>query len=310
MTQPTPQNPGLLNWLLIIVLGMIWGGAFMSVRLALDGFAPLTVAALRVSIAALCLLIIGQILGQGIGRVSRDAGSLGWRFAVILGTVSIAAPLTLLSWGQQFVPSALAGVAMGAVPLLVLPLVYVFSPEEGIGPRRVFGIVLGFCGLCLLIGPSAFGGTANAFGFWGGAACIIAACGYAIGSVVTRRAPTMPPITLASATLCVASAILVPLALWFDGWPSSWPAKPTQAILFAALFPTALAAVIRVRVVTTAGSLFMSLTSYQVPVWSVIFGVTLMNESLPQNVFLALALILTGIGISQSRSLISMLRRN
>jgi len=309
MTNPTPQNPGLLNWLLILLLGIIWGGAFMSVRIALDGFPPLTVAALRVAIAAMCLAAIGPFFGQGLQKVTHTADRAGWTFATLIGLGAVSAPLTLLSYGQQYVPSALAGVAMGAVPLLVLPLVYVFSPEEGIGPRRILGVCLGFLGLCILIGPSALSAETSIASFWGGAACITAACGYAIGSVVTRRAPKMPPIAFATATLCVASIILVPIAFWVDGFPAAWPARPTQALLFAALFPTALAAVIRVRVITTAGSLFMSLTSYQVPVWSVIFGVTLMGEQLPPQLFIALALILTGIGINQSRSLTALIKR-
>jgi drug/metabolite transporter (DMT)-like permease len=75
------------------------------------------------------------------------------------------------------------------------------------------------------------------------------------------------------------------------------------ALIYVAVFPTALAAIIRVRVITTAGSLFMSITSYMVPVWAVIFGITLMGETLPPQLFWALALILAGIGLSQWRAI-------
>ena len=96
---------------------------------------------------------------------------------------------------------------------------------------------------------------------------------------------------------------MVPLALWFEGLPSDWPTRPTIGLLYAALLPTALAAVIRVRIITTAGSLFMSIVSYLVPVWSVIFGIILLNEALPTNLFLGLGLILSGIALSQARSI-------
>jgi drug/metabolite transporter (DMT)-like permease len=306
---PTPERPGLFNLFLVILLGVIWGGAFMSVRLSLDGFGPWTVAAIRIAIAAFVLCVAGPLLGQPITSLYRQAGKKGWGFAAIIGIGSVALPFGLLSWGQQFVPSAFAGVAMGAVPLLVLPLVYLFSPEEGIGPRRIIGIALGFVGLVILLGPGALEGAGDDRAFWGRLACLSAAGCYAAGSVLTRRAPKMPPISFATATLLAAALVMVPLALVLEGLPQEWPLLPTQAVVYAALFPTALAAVIRVRVITTAGSLFMSLTAYMVPIWSVIFGVVLMDENLPPQLFYALAIILVGIGISQSRALAGIFRR-
>ncbi|TDT74769.1 drug/metabolite transporter (DMT)-like permease [Litoreibacter halocynthiae] len=306
MSTPSPENPGLFNWLLVITLGVIWGGAFMSVRLSLDGFGPWTVAAWRTGLGGIALAIIGAMLGQGMHKIPSVRA---WIFAGIIGAGAVALPFALLSWGQQFIPSAFAGVAMGAVPLLVLPLVYLFSKEEGIGPRRVLGMLLGFVGLFILVGPGAAASTGHENEWLGRIACLAAAGCYAAGSVVTRRAPKMPPIAFATATLLLAAVILVPIAALTEGWPNDFPATPTAALIYVALFPTALAAVIRVRVITTAGSLFMSLTSYQVPVWSVILGVSFMGETLPPQLFFALAIILAGIGLSQSRALMAMIRR-
>jgi drug/metabolite transporter (DMT)-like permease len=225
----------------------------------------------------------------------------------------VALPFTLLSWGQQFVPSAFAGVVIGSVPLLVLPLVAIFSPEEGIGPRRVVGLLMGFAGLLVLFGPAAFPGLSAAEAppmlLAGTTAFVAAAACYAVGSVLTRRAPSMPPVSFAAGTLVIAAIVLMPIALVVEGWPREWPRTPTIALLYAALGPTALAAVIRVRVITTAGSLFMSITSYMVPIWSVIFGITLLGEDLPPQLFTALALTLAGIGIAQSRAIAASLRR-
>lgn len=298
MSQVSPQNPGLLNWILVSSLGIIWGAAFMSVSLSLDGYPPWTVSAARVGIASIVLTALGSAMGQSLRTIP---SARAWFYVAMIGLGSTALPMSMLSWGQQFVPSAFAGVAMGAVPLLVLPLVYVFSPEEGIGPRRIIGIVLGFVGLYILIGPNATEAAGHPFEPYGRLACIAAAACYATGSVITRRAPAMPPIAFASASMIVAATALVPAALVLEGWPQEFPVGPSVALLYAALLPTALAAIIRVRVITTAGSVFMSITSYMVPVWSVIFGASLMNETLPSQLFAALGIILTGIAISQSR---------
>lgn len=306
MSTLSPQNPGALNWFLILLLGVIWGGAFMSVRLSLDGFGPWTVAAARTALGGALLWVIGSLMGQGLRTIPSPRA---WAFSTVIGSGAIALPFAMLSWGQQFVPSAFAGVAMGAVPLLVLPLVAIFSREEGIGPRRIVGLILGFVGLAILLGPEALNPTGAAQEVWGRLACLASAACYAAGSVITRRAPAMPPLAFAASSLLIATLILVPIALVQEGLPATFPVSPSMALLYAALFPTALAAVIRVRVITTAGSLFMSLTSYMVPVWSVIFGVSLMGEALPKQLFVALALILTGIAISQSRALTALFAR-
>lgn len=305
MTTPSPQNPGTLNWLLILALGVIWGAAFMGVSVALQGFGPWTVTAARVALGAIVLGVAGSAMGQPIWRLG---GVRPWVFAGLIGIEAVALPFALLSWGLQFIPSAFAGVAMGAVPLLVLPLVYLFSPDEGIGPRRVIGMILGFVGLVILIGPGALDGNGGDV-MLGRLACIGAACCYAVGSVMTRRAPKMPPIAFAGATLAVGAVILVPIALISEGIPTVFDQTATLGLLFVAIFPTALAAVIRIRVITTAGSLFMSITSYMVPVWAVIYGITLMGEDLPPQLFVALGVILCGIGIAQSRAIAAALRR-
>ncbi len=300
MTTPSPQNPGVLNWVLLLSLSVIWGAAFLSVSVALEGFGPLTVAGLRVGIAAVVLTLLAPLFGQGLGTIPSGRA---WGFVAAVGIGATALPFTLLAWGQQFVPSAFAGVTMGAVPLIVLPLVYLFSPEEGIGPRRIIGMGLGFIGLVLLIGP---GGEDSAEGpnvFLGKLAFLGSAACYAVGSVVTRRAPKMPPLAFAAGGLICGSAVLMPIAVLSEGVPESWPLRPTTGLLYAALLPTAVAAVIRVRIITTAGSLFMSIVSYLVPVWSVILGILLLGEELPANLFLGLGLILAGIGLSQWRSI-------
>jgi drug/metabolite transporter (DMT)-like permease len=305
----TPQNPGLSSWLLVGLLSVIWGTAFMGMAVALEGHGPLTVAAGRTAVGALALLAVSRATGQGLARVP---GAAGWRYVAALALTNVALPFALLAWGLQHVPSAFAGVTMGAVPLFILPLAYLFSPEEGIGPRRVAGVALGFAGLAVLVGPGAFAAGEGEMTGWGRLACVGATLCYAVGSILTRRAPAMPSLTMAAAMLALASALLVPLALWHEGVPDLAPDRAMLALLYIGLLPTGLAFFVRVRIITTAGSLFMSIVSYLVPVWAVIFGVALMGEALPPQLYAALSLILAGIALSQWRtlaSLVGMLRR-
>ncbi|MEM6636579.1 MAG: DMT family transporter [Pseudomonadota bacterium] len=295
MTAPSPDAPGSRNWFLITVLGVIWGSAFMATTVALEGFGSLQVAAGRVLVAAIILSCLRPILRSQNGRIE---GARAWAFALIIGTVSTALPFLLLSVGLQYVPSAFAGIAMGAVPLLVLPLAALFLPDENIGPRRIAGLSMGFVGLVFLMSPSLTSGGSETE-LIGQLACIGAAFCYATGSIVTRRAPKMPPFAFASTTLWTASVVLVPAALVIEGLPATWDMRAGLALIYVAALPTAAAAVIRILVITTAGSLFMSLTSYMVPVWAVIFGVALLGEQITLNVLVALAVILGGIALAQ-----------
>lgn len=296
----TPDSPGLTNWILILLLGAVWGTAFMSMELALEGFGPVSVAAMRVAFGAPVLIIGGALTGQGLDRL--DTRRV-WLFAAASGVLSFALPFFFLSWGQQYVPSAVAGVAMGTVPLLLLPLVMIFSPEENVTWQKAAGLATGFVGLFVLVGGNIDSGSSDGMAFWGTLACTGTAASYAVGSIVMRRSPAVPAIAFAAASLLVASAIMVPTALVTEGLPETFAPGALAAAAYAAVFPTALAAFLRVHVIKTAGSLFMGTVAYMVPVWAVIFGVVILDEALPPELYMALALILSGIGISQWKTL-------
>lgn len=291
-----PGRPGLTNWIILVVLGAIWGSAFMAMELALRGFAPLWVAALRTGIAAPVMLAIAAVAGQGIGHVAR---ARAWSHVAPAGVVGVVLPFFLLTWGQQHVPSAFAGVAMGSVPIVLVPLAYVFLRDERVTPMKLLGLIVGFAGLVVLVGPGALAPGAGDDVLLGRLACLGAATGYAVASILTRRCPPVPPMAFTAGTLTVAALILVPAALIVEGVPRGFGRGALAAAIYAALFPTALAFYLRVLVINSAGSLFMSLVSYIVPVFAVLFGVLLLGEDIRPELYLATALILGGIAVSQ-----------
>ena len=288
IARPTPEN-----WLSILFLGLIWGGTFMIVAVALRGYGPLTVACARTTLGAVALLILMGAMGRRFPRDRRV-----WGFAIPIGILSTALPFFLLSWGQQYVPSAFAGLSMAALPLFVLPLAHVFS-DEPMSLRRALGVTLGFTGAALLLGPGALSFGAGDADALGRIACLSAAVSYAVASILTRRCPPVDAITLSAVTMVVGAVVLIPAMLVVEGVPRLSGTLSDPAIVLLGLVPTALAALIRVRVVQTAGSVFMTLVNYQVPVWSMVFGAAILSEALPARFFAALALILTGLAVSQ-----------
>ena len=292
-------SPTPLAWLLLVLLGLTWGGSFLGIAKALTGFGPLTVAAARIGLAAVILTAIALVSGTGLPPRSTPEGRRIWRHCLGMGVFSNALPFALLSWGQERVSSGFAGITMAVVPLLVLPLAHVFVPGERMTRRKAAGFAIGFCGVVLLIGHGGGGGS-EGVGL-ARLACIAASCSYAVGAIITRLAPPGPTLSFAAAGLLVAAAISIPLALGVEGWPASPPPLALAGVLYLGIFPTALATLALVYVVQSAGPSFMSLVNYQVPVWAVILGLVVLDEALPPQFLGALALILAGLAVSQLR---------
>jgi drug/metabolite transporter (DMT)-like permease len=205
----------------------------------------------------------------------------------------------LLSWGQQFVTSGFAGVSMAAVALIVLPLAHMMIPGEQMTVRKTLGFIIGFIGVVVLIGGQAFETTGAALETPGRIACVLAASCYAVSSVLMRRLPPVDPIGLATVTLIIGSVIVIVAAFVVEGPPPLPDAKTCAVLIGLGLIPTAGANLIRVLVIRSAGPTFMSLTNYQVPLWSVGLGALILNEPLPPSLLLAMVLILCGVGLSQ-----------
>ncbi len=303
VTTRMAQNPTTANWASIGLLGIVWGGTFMIVSIALRDYGPVTVACARTTLGAAALVLLMRVTGRRWPTGNRRL----WTFLIAISLLSTALPFYLLSWGQQYVPSAFAGISMAALPLFVLPLAHVFA-DEPLTFRRTAGVIMGFIGAAVLIGPGIFAATGDRAAF-GQLACVTAALSYAVAAILTRRCPPIDPVALSTITLVVGAIVLIPAMLLAEGVPG-WAGQTSGfAILFLGLMPTALAALLRVQVIRSAGPVFMTLVNYQVPLWSMVFGVLILSEALPWRFFVALALIMTGLALSQWGALLRLFGR-
>jgi len=293
------SQPSTANWISIFALGLIWGGTFMVVSIALRGYGPITVACARTTLGAFALLGIMFALRRPLPSPQ------AMRAIAIIGPLNTALPFMLLSWGQQYVPSAFAGISMAVLPLFVLPLAYFFS-DETLNLRRVIGVLFGVVGAIVLIGPGVLR-IGTGMEPWGQIACLLATLSYSISSILTRRCPPVDSITMAAFTLMFGSIIMIPLMIMIEGIPTPTTRESTLAIIVLGLVPTAFAAYLRILVVRTAGSVFMTNVNYQVPLWSVVFGAVVLDENLPIEFFIALGIILAGLAISQGKNPIRLL---
>ncbi len=290
------------NWLKLLLLAMLWGASFMSMSVALKDAGPFFVVSARLSIGALFLVTLTYARGVGLPSCRGEGAGRLWLFILAMAIFTNTLPFSLLSWAQQVVPSGFAGVCMSAVPLITLPLAHFLLPGNRMTYRRVLGFAIGTLGVIVLIGPEALSGIFSdntGVETLARLACLGTATCYAMGSILTRLAPETDRVGLAAAVLLVAALLITPYALITEGWPESLGAKSTWALIYLGLLPTGLAQVLLVQVIRDAGPVFLSLVNYQVPLWAVFFGATLLSEPLPPSLFWALALILLGMGLSQ-----------
>lgn len=290
---------GLRDWALLATLVALWGSNFMFIKIAVASIPPATLVAVRLVIGALILLAVVRALGYPFPRWGRI-----WGVYAAVAVVGNSAPFFLISWGQQFIDSALAGILMAIMPLTTLVLAHFFVAGERMTRFRVAGFLIGFGGIMVLMGPAALGGLGgSALEILAQAAVLGGALCYAAQSVLIRVKLTGDVMVASAAIISVSALISVPIALAVD---APWRLAPTAASLWTVLWigigPTALATIAYVRLIGTAGPTFMSLVNYCVPVLALFLGVALLGETPGDNAYGGLALILAGIGVSRLRS--------
>lgn len=293
------QSPDIAgkHWLMVATLGVTWGATFMVIEIALTGITPFWLAAGRIGFAAALMMVIWALRGFRLFAQRPDAGASA--ILLLVSVLSSAVPFMLLSWGQQFVTSGFAGVSMAAVALMVLPLAHLMVPGEHMTLRRTFGFGIGFAGVTVLIGAQAFASTGLALETAGRAACLGAAGCYALSSVLMRRLPPVDPFGLATVLLIIGCCAVIPAAWAVEGPPPLPDARTLAVLAILGLIPTAGANVLRVILIRSAGPTFMSLTNYLVPLCSVLFGALILAEPLPPSLLTGMALILSGVFLSQ-----------
>jgi len=287
-----PVSPTPASYAMLVSLILIWGTAFLLVKIAVETVHPSAVAAARVWFAAIVVIPFAILT-----RRSLPKGARRWITCAIAGVLSLALPITLLTWAQQFVPSGIVGVYMAAIPLLVLPLAHIFSPGEQMTRAKLFGFLVGFIGLMVLIGWDTLRQLGSADGL-AQLACLACSLCYATSSLIIRRAPKTDPIAFSAIALFVASLLVLPLGL------AHWPTEPlpthTWAIMiWIGVIATGLAMVLRVTVISTAGSVFMSIAGYFLPIVALIVGTMFGGEEIEPSDAIACALILCGIAYAQ-----------
>ena len=286
----TASPPALLPELLLLgLLALLWGSSYLLIRVALDGLPPVTLIALRVSLAAVVLLAVVRWQGH---RLPRDLAS--WRDLFVQSLLNATAAWTLLAWGQQYVDSGLAGVLNSTSPVFVFFITLLVTRHEALSPLKLAGALLGVAGVTLIIGTDVLGGLGRQVAAQ--LAVLLGAFLYGCAAVNGKRFDHMPPTVTAAAVMLCATAVLLPAALVIDRpWSLRPSALPLAAAAALAVFCTALALLLYFRLVRTLGSMGVASQAYLRAGVSVMLGILLLGESLRPAVGLGLLAVILGV---------------
>ena len=290
---------------MICTLGIVWGSTFLFIELALQGITPLWLTSARITFATVLTSAIWLLRGGKLFTTEETA----WSRLGIIGIISTALPFQLISWGQQYVTSSFAGLAMASMPLFVLPLAYFFNTNEPLDRSKFIGLIIGFLGIVILFSPDfTLGDDTSILMTLGKLACILAAFCYASNSILMRKLPDIDPVGLAAVSLLIGSVWVVLWAIVIEGPPPNINTETLLILILLGLLPTAIANFIRVVLIREAGPVFLSITNYIVPLWAAMVGAFILKEALPIEFYLAATITIAGIYISQIKALAALFK--
>jgi drug/metabolite transporter (DMT)-like permease len=297
---PSGSTMGAREWTTLIVLAVLWGGSFFFNGVAVRDLPSLTLVWLRVATAAAALLVVVRLVGEPMPRTGRI-----WLALCGVALLNNVIPFALIAWGQHQIASGLAAILNATTPLFTVLVAHVLTSDERLTAPKAAGVLVGFAGAAVVIGPTALGeigATALAQ-----LACLAAALSYAFAGVFGRRFTRMGVTPLATATgqVCASSLLLLPLVLLVDRpWTLSAPAASTWgAIAGLGLLSTALAYWLYFRLLAAAGATNLLLVTFLIPVSAILLGALVLGEALLLRHLAGMALIGAGLALIDGRPL-------
>ncbi len=274
---------------LLGLLALLWGSSYLFLKIAVTEIPPFTLIAMRVSIAAVFLLVVVFLRGD---RMPRDART--WWMLLVLSMLNSIAAWTILAWGQQYVDSSLASVLNSTAPVFVFFITLFVTKHEVVSPLKLGGALLGLVGVVLIVGTQALNGIGTQL--LGALAALTGAFLYACAAIHGKNFAHLPPAVTSAATMIWATIWLVPLSLVFD---RPWTLHPSSNALIAAfilaIFCTGGALLIYFRLVNTLGSLGVTSQAYLRAGVGVALGVVFLGEQITLIVGLGLVAALLGV---------------
>lgn len=279
------------------MLSLLWGSSFLFIKVALEGLSPIQIVLARMVVGAVVLLAFVLLRGLRLPQ-----GRALWGHFTVAAVIANIVPYFLFAWGEQTVPSNVAGSLNATTPLFTVAI-GVLANQEGKGSRgRLAGLVLGFAGAIVVLAPWSVDGVLGTTA--GQLACLAAAASYAVSYVYIGRflAPVgLPSLVLSACQLSAAAVLLLIAAPFVALDPLALSPSVIASVLALGVLGTGVAYILNYRLITDEGPTAASIVSYLLPVVSVVLGVLVLAEPLTWNLLAGGVLVLAGVAMSQGR---------
>jgi drug/metabolite transporter (DMT)-like permease len=283
----------------LMLLGALWGGSFIFIRVAVPALGPFVLMELRVGLAVVALTLYAVAARSRLSKLRAR-----WREFLIIGTVNTAIPFSLIAAAEIYLTASLAAI-LNSTTVLFTALVAAVWIGDPLTMRKVVGVVLGIVGVAVLVGwdPIELSGVV----LLSVGAMLAASLSYALGAVYIKRTfKGIPPLSMATGQLTGGAIVLLPLAA--ASLPGERPsAAVTLSVLGLALLSTVVAYLLYFRLIENVGPTSTVTVTLLVPLFGLLFGVLLLDEPFGWGTLAGLAIILssvalvTGIGLGGTK---------
>jgi drug/metabolite transporter (DMT)-like permease len=290
MNETDLRRPNMaFELVLLLLLATLWGASYTFIKLGVATIAPITLIAARTGIAGLLLLVI--MWARGV-TMPRDIAT--WRRFLFQACLNSVIPWTLIAWGERSVDAGLATILNSAAPIFTFLFTALATRHEAASPRKLFGVIAGMAGICLIVGVDVFHGFGR--GLLAELAILAATICYAGAAIFSRGFKGLDPMAPAAGSLLAGAAFLIPASLAIEQpWTLAPSASSLSALLGLAVFSTAFAFVIYFRLIQTLGSVGTTAQAYlRVPI-GVALGVSFLGEQLSSTAWVGLACVVAGV---------------
>ena len=287
-----------VDWVLLIILAILWGGSFFFMAIALRELPPLTAVALRIGIGAALLAMLGLVVRQPL-RLSMNI----FLSFMVMGALNNVVPFALIGWALRDIPSGLAAILNATTPLFTVVVAHAATLDEKITVPRSIGLLIGFAGVVVMVGRGALINLDAPLSAQ--LLCLAAAFCYALAGVYGRRFRTLgiTPIQTAAGQLMASTILIVPLTVAVDCpcGPHLPSLAVSLAILAAGALSTALGYVLYFRILSSAGATSLLLVTFLIPVSAIGLGTIVLHEPIDTSEIAGLALISLGLASIDGR---------
>ena len=282
------RQPNLTDYILLVLLALIWASAFFNIKIATYSFGPITIALLRVFFGAIPVLILCFYK-----KIKVEAFSKDWYWFAIIGFVNLVVPFFLISYGVKSVQSNLAAILMSTTPLSSTILGHYYTKNEQFNFTKTVGILIGFAGIVYLFSDNIL---INENNFISAILILVGSTCYVIGGVLTLKIKEKKNENVTGSILIWAVIILIPLSFFIEKpWTYNPSIQSTVSVIYLGLVSTGIAWLLRFKILVDNGLIFQSQVSYLIPIFGTILSYIFLKELITVKVLISLIAVVIGI---------------